>query len=660
MNEIIEKARYSSDPEEQYQVGLMFRDGNDVERDYKEAKEWFRKAAYRNHAASQFNLGVISAGNLVGNFSSKYETKSWLEKALKQDYPGAKELLEMIEADEELPDAVVLFALGQSTEVSGAEPDPPTPSTDELAPPAPREPVAIADADKPALSSNPEPEVPISAKVKEALKNKEKTLMSSEGKAQFSASMLLLGQTAVNYLDMSDSPEKCSEYLTNIITQLDELGSDFADYPEYIEELDNKRDELQTAFEQKRTQLDTERNRKAGDIVESAERTPSLPPVPEATTEKVIVEQQEKPPVIVEEKEIGATSPVIAQTSVTKPLYDKDLSGAVTEYQPVDLAEYDGEPWDIRISMDYAPLEEAFYFTVNDSDATSESVQVVLGEYALNTNRRGELDSAEYPQLPHIQEELLGYYNSAISGKAQLSVYVNKRPSEAPIQLQDKVSDHLSTCVFSDGSHDYRLLDLIFVIESKSLGASELSVLREEHGPSYMLFLIDYLKRNSPPNSSNDLSASAPFSAYLTAGGRANDRFPEVTRTLEVAEKMGFITAEGGLSITQEGHPHLESLTQEVNNLRQRYECYQSVSVNPPALGVPNGFDARIQIMRKQSVDVVRAIFLFACVFDEDALFGVDNWADDFESGGSFSAIMDAFQYESDFTDDILDPLMSL
>ena len=108
--------------------------------------------------------------------------------------------------------------------------------------------------------------------VKEALKNKEKTLMSSEGKAQFSASMLLLGQTAVNYLDMSDSPEKCSEYLTNIITQLDELGSDFADYPEYIEELDNKRDELQTAFEQKRTQLDTERNRKAGDIVESAER----------------------------------------------------------------------------------------------------------------------------------------------------------------------------------------------------------------------------------------------------------------------------------------------------------------------------------------------------------------------------------------------------
>jgi len=551
MNEIIEKARYSSDPEEQYQVGLMFRDGNGVERDYKEAKEWFRKAAYRNHAASQFNLGVISAGNLVGNFSSKYETKSWLEKALKQDYPGAKELLEMIETDEELPDAVVLFALGQSTEVSGAEPDPPTPSTDELAPPAPREPVAIADADKPALSSNPEPEVPISA-------------------------------------------------------------------------------------------------------------TPSLPPVPEATTEKVIVDQQEKPPVIVEEKEIAATSPVIAQTSVTKPLYDKDLSGAVTEYQPVDLAEYDGEPWDIRISMDYAPLEEAFYFTVNDSDATSESVQVVLGEYALNTNRRGELDSAEYPQLPHIQEELLGYYNSAISGKAQLSVFVNKRPSETPIQLQDKVSDHLSTCVFNDGSHDYRLLDLIFVIESKTLGASELIALREEHGPSYMLFLIDYLKRNSPPNSSNDLSASAPFSAYLTAGGRANDRFPEVTRTLEVAEKMGFITAEGGLSITQEGHAHLESLKQEVNNLRQRYECYQSVSVNPPALGVPNGFDARIQIMRKQSVDVVRAIFLFACVFDEDALFGVDNWADDFESGGSFSAIMDAFQYESDFTDDILDPLMSL
>ena len=207
----------------------------------------------------------------------------------------------------------------------------------------------------------------------------------------------------------------------------------------------------------------------------------------------------------------------------------------------------------------------------------------------------------------------MGYYNSAISGKAQLSVYVNKRPSEAPLQLHDKASGHLSTCVFNDGSHDYRLLDLIFVIELKQLEKPELSALHEKHGPSYMLFLIDYLKRNSPENSSDDLFASTPFNAYITSDEEMNNRYPQVTQALRHAEETGYITSEDGLSITQEGYAHLKTLKQEVSNLRRRYECYQSVSVNPPALGVPDGFDARIQIMRKQSVDVVRTIFLFAC-----------------------------------------------
>ena len=108
--------------------------------------------------------------------------------------------------------------------------------------------------------------------VKEALKNKARTLMSDEGAAQFNAQMLLLSQTAVNYLDMSDSPEKCDEYYNNVINQLEDLGGDFADFPEYLEQLDEKRGELETAFEQKRLQLEEKRNRKSTALVESAER----------------------------------------------------------------------------------------------------------------------------------------------------------------------------------------------------------------------------------------------------------------------------------------------------------------------------------------------------------------------------------------------------
>ena len=108
--------------------------------------------------------------------------------------------------------------------------------------------------------------------VKEALKNKMRSLMTAEGAAQFNAQILLLSQTAVNYLDMSDSPEKCDEYFNNILNQLEDLGGDFADFPEYIEQLDQKRGELETAFEQKRLQLEEARNRKATALVTSAER----------------------------------------------------------------------------------------------------------------------------------------------------------------------------------------------------------------------------------------------------------------------------------------------------------------------------------------------------------------------------------------------------
>jgi len=108
--------------------------------------------------------------------------------------------------------------------------------------------------------------------VKEALKNKMRSLMTAEGAAQFNAQILLMSQTAVNYLDMSDSPEKCDEYFNNILNQLEDLGGNFADFPEYIDQLDKKRLELETAFEQKRLQLEEARNRKAAALTTSADR----------------------------------------------------------------------------------------------------------------------------------------------------------------------------------------------------------------------------------------------------------------------------------------------------------------------------------------------------------------------------------------------------
>ena len=108
--------------------------------------------------------------------------------------------------------------------------------------------------------------------VKEALKKKTKSLMSVEGAAQFDAQMKLLSQSAVNALDMSDTPEKCAEYYNSVIVQLEDLEGAFADFDEYIENLTGKRLELEEAFEQKRLQLVEARNRKAAALATSAER----------------------------------------------------------------------------------------------------------------------------------------------------------------------------------------------------------------------------------------------------------------------------------------------------------------------------------------------------------------------------------------------------
>ncbi len=488
MHERVKAAKFSRDPDELYQVGLMFRDGTDVEQDFKEAKDWFRRAAYADHPGALFNLGVISVKNLVSGYSSEYEIKNWLNKAIKLEHAGAKELLGLIESGEELPEAEGLFAL--------------------------------------------------------------------EGKAS-----------------TSPEPQK------------------------------------------------------------------SEPP---------IVERPSQP------------EPQVA-SAVAK--FNKDLACATTQYQPDDLPEYDNEPWDIRISLDNAPLEDAYYFTVKDPQATTHTIQSVLEQFALNTDRSAELDTHEYPQLPHIQQELLGYYQSGKTDQTQLTIYANKRPSDAPVPLSDPVASHLSTCVFLDGTHDYKLLDLVFVVESKSLETTDLSGYQTLFGSKYILFLIDYYKRHSPKGADNANFSDTPFRPFL-GGNDSSDHYPQVTKALRDAADIGWIFTEkpsnNQIFISDKGYDQIESLQKEVEDLTREYERYQSISVNPPTLGVPDGLDARIQIMRSQSVDVIRTIFLFAFIYNEEDLFGVNNWADNYESGESFSAIYDAFQYETDFAEDVITELTQL
>ena len=108
--------------------------------------------------------------------------------------------------------------------------------------------------------------------VKSALKNRMQDLASVEGRAEFNSQTKLLDQAVINYLDVCDTPEKCDDYLTKTMVQLETLESRFADFDEFIGRLTEKREELYNAFESRKVQLVEARNRRAMALYAAAER----------------------------------------------------------------------------------------------------------------------------------------------------------------------------------------------------------------------------------------------------------------------------------------------------------------------------------------------------------------------------------------------------
>ncbi len=109
-------------------------------------------------------------------------------------------------------------------------------------------------------------------KTKAQLQRKRKELMSAEGKAEFFAQTKLINQAMINYLDVSDTPEKCDEYANKLMVQLEELEGRFAEFDEFIEQITQLREEVYNAFESRKVQLVEARNKRASGLVQSADR----------------------------------------------------------------------------------------------------------------------------------------------------------------------------------------------------------------------------------------------------------------------------------------------------------------------------------------------------------------------------------------------------
>lgn len=108
--------------------------------------------------------------------------------------------------------------------------------------------------------------------INSALKKKRKELLGKEGEAEFASQMKLINQGLTNYLDISDSPEKCEEYLNKLMVQIEELEAKFVEFDQFLEKTTQKREEVYNAFESKKVALLESRNKRTLSLQQSAER----------------------------------------------------------------------------------------------------------------------------------------------------------------------------------------------------------------------------------------------------------------------------------------------------------------------------------------------------------------------------------------------------
>ncbi|MEX3100505.1 MULTISPECIES: DNA repair ATPase [unclassified Streptomyces] len=99
-----------------------------------------------------------------------------------------------------------------------------------------------------------------------------RTLRDSEGRAEFAAEFALLGQTVTGALAAADTPDACDAQLAGVLVRLETLESRFAEFDDFLAQLDDQRAELSDAFAARRQSLLDARARRAEHLAASAAR----------------------------------------------------------------------------------------------------------------------------------------------------------------------------------------------------------------------------------------------------------------------------------------------------------------------------------------------------------------------------------------------------
>lgn len=146
--------------------------------------------------------------------------------------------------------------------------------------------------------------------------------------------------------------------------------------------------------------------------------------------------------------------------------YAKTATGERLTYRPLDLSRYDGEDFCLRITPEDIDLERCFFVYLNE-ELENESIHRLFQEYffAPKPDRVDEMESRMEPwlgidpMLPKKYAILRQLMTRVQTHSGRVLFYINHGPG--PIDTQDTVRSHLGTSVFSDGSFDDKILDIV-------------------------------------------------------------------------------------------------------------------------------------------------------------------------------------------------------
>ncbi|ANP48352.1 hypothetical protein J2Z21_005989 [Streptomyces griseochromogenes] len=104
------------------------------------------------------------------------------------------------------------------------------------------------------------------------LQARRRGLLDREGRAEFAAETALLAQAVTAALAQSGTPEACDDQLAAVLARVEDLDARFAEFDDFLAELDGRRTEIYEAFAARKQSLADARARRAEQLAGSAAR----------------------------------------------------------------------------------------------------------------------------------------------------------------------------------------------------------------------------------------------------------------------------------------------------------------------------------------------------------------------------------------------------